>query len=113
MYQYNQSIIKYFQQFSNWVQSKAHNFHMLSIPSPCDNSLQATDVWHCDGKTQPLTLLKSTALQQVQKNLNQPTNNNNKKEIKKNTSVLMHFSLAQHCSTLEKWSQGLNEYFVW
>lgn len=50
------------------MQPKAQNFRTFSVLSPCDNSLQATDVGHCDGMTQPFTLLKSTALQQVQKN---------------------------------------------
>lgn len=48
------------------MQSKAHHIHTSSILPPCDNSLQATGVWHCDGMTQQLTLLKSTALPQVQ-----------------------------------------------
>lgn len=55
----------------NEMQSKAHNFPTFSTLSPCDNSLQATAVWYCDEMTQPFTLLKSTALQQVQK----PPNN--------------------------------------
>lgn len=40
------------------MQSKARNFHTFSVLSPCDSSLQATGVWHCDGMTQPFTLLK-------------------------------------------------------
>lgn len=67
------------------MQCKANNFHTFSILSPCDYSLQATDVWHCDGMTQPFTLLQSTALQQVQKNPNQTTIT--KKRNQKRTQV--------------------------
>lgn len=92
----------------NEIWSKANSFHTFSNLSPCDNSLQATDVWYCDGMTHPFTLLKPTALEQEEKKkkTTQPINKKNKINFKKSTSVLM-FSLVQHGSALGKWSQGL------
>lgn len=59
----------------NEMQSKVHHIHTSSsMLSPCNNSLQATGVWHCDGMTQQLTLLKSTEIPKVQNN--QKTNQN-------------------------------------
>lgn len=93
----------------NEIRSKANDFHTFSILSPYDNSLQATDVWYCDGMTQPFTLLKPTTLEQEEKT---PTNQHEYKiNLKKSTSVLM-FSLVQDGSALGKWSQGLKEYSV-
>lgn len=37
----------------------------------------------------------------------------NRKQIKMNTTVLMHSSLAQQGSSFGRWTQGLNERFVW